>query len=383
MERLDVRTRFRNIATGQTSIWFEEVLPHKLTVDLGFVFSCWNWPRSKSLFQEIEIAPWDEHLTSRVQNLLRLPAASPCENRNTAMDTIAESLIDCLVDGWAKDKFHVVYVSAGWDSRLLVWTIGECYRRFGDDWLGDILFVTFEPDVSYVKRILMAQGWRDHQIYGYTKRDSRCLDFEQAYEGFNGPRNKAINWHYWPMVFLKEQGLIPKDTQVQKWHGIWGNRLGRIDSTENSIIHHYRDFYNCVITWCPQQYESLSIFDTIELWEIVRKSGLHYGRKTCYSRDKPYQREELRPSLVEHLDSDLAHWHTGIGAPSLDMAHYQLSNAQRGKIKHDYLKSWYGNSVHPEMADEVPKSILSNPFWSYWANAVICENLLQKGYQIS
>jgi len=55
MERLDVRTRFRNIATGQTSIWFEEVLPHKLTVDLGFVFSCWNWPRSKSFFRTIRL----------------------------------------------------------------------------------------------------------------------------------------------------------------------------------------------------------------------------------------------------------------------------------------------------------------------------------------
>ncbi|GAH77103.1 unnamed protein product, partial [marine sediment metagenome] len=90
--------------------------------------------QGSTLFNEITItAPV---IPESIQNLIKF--GDPLANNDASK--IANAIASVIERSWDPGQFHLVLHSSGYDSRIISKTIVNLRDKYGESWLGDVLF---------------------------------------------------------------------------------------------------------------------------------------------------------------------------------------------------------------------------------------------------
>ncbi len=311
--------------------------------------------------------------------------------------------------------------SSGYDRRIISKIIANLRDKYGESWLGDVLFLCWEPEGALFKQIMEFEGWKKERYHV-------CNEGAEADEYYVGVLD-FDNWWEWtndaqpPMSIgivtvkkLREQGIITKPlTETQLISGNGGNEC--FSFRRDRLIKHcyYRQggASHQVIPYSEHIVPFLS-YDVIRLvkpdvsfreryseWidrNKIRSDMLGFSKPTvswvCQKQRaifhllklaKPALKHRARKKLLHYLSPELLM----IKRPKDEgptTPQRQLSERLRKKCLQDFTNSWYYNNVivprFPSYDLDVPKNIWVDDWWRTYAKASICEHLVKNGVEI-
>ncbi len=153
--------------------------------------------------------------------------AHPEEVADLAIDALARH----IEDTWDSSMPHVVFHSSGYDTRLLCAILRQLASKNGMDWIGDIKFVCFEPELSDAHRIWLHHDWPGNTwepIYPHDGPEdyyARCLDFRTV------GRHLSESERFWggpllTQLALTERGILT-DEPMQGMTALFGDEIAK------------------------------------------------------------------------------------------------------------------------------------------------------------
>ena len=362
---------YRNALTGETSQCFWDVLPHKLTLDPSYVFPTFDPGTWKTLFQEVDVVSPMAALTVGEEAIL----AGGDRNhhwlggKDAMLHALADAVRKFMAFNLDNGKFHLLFHSSGYDSRIVSGTLVELRNVLGDCVLGDWLIVCAGPESNEFVKIMEYEGWNENQYIALpdlAPAYEYIVDFDNAWKWVNGPYNYGYNLNYAVVDRLQHMGLVPEDdSDIQIWTGrndiayeIWEG----VDwSLKQDYVHNYSAVTSVV------HYKAGDLVLPImgyELMKILSASKLRVGWAT------------LRQDLMHLIDPGLSKFERkSIKFPP-------LSGDQFERMCSAYDESWYGKNVCPEV-EPIGETTAYNEWWSRWTCAIVVEHLLEEEYDIS
>ena len=148
---------------------------------------------------------------------------------------LSGALISYLEELWDPNIFHLVFCSAGLDSRNLSWRLAELRDRMGKDWIGDIHFRCHEPEGADFKKAMARQGWKPEQYSVWKEgqpQSGDCFDMGNFQDNINAYSKMLIRFSddVVPPEREKETCLVlgmmgGEGLQYPLWQGYSENRL--------------------------------------------------------------------------------------------------------------------------------------------------------------
>lgn len=351
--------RYNSSATSSNHY---ELLAHS-KLHLNKSFNC-------DIFGTWRGAPFDEVVTATPAippewNILTKPVPA-----STDID-IFHSIVTVIERYWNPSKFHVIFHSAGWDSRIINAAIRTLYRHYGQDWLGDILFLCNRWEAEPFREIMKLSGWTQYAVYdeGDALRHfaSTLTDFPNAYRKLNAPVPICGNLWWYLIEWAQSKDILPADDQLQAFGGYWANETwecARLGITE--WFKRYQDwyFYNVMAAFPFKAGEMVFPLTHIDVIRAVMgRSGDITGNA-------------LRQLIAQTFQPETAH----IPNPGQDDRRHPIAIDLMNIAQADYCKSWYSTHVDPHPGVS-PHSEFSK-WWSNWTLASLCEHLIQSGKEI-
>jgi len=75
-----------------------------------------------------------------------------------------KALEEAVVSQWDSQKIHIMPHSSGYDSRLISAMLMRLAERNGIEWLGEMRFVCWEPEIRYFRKLMDYMGWPEHFV---------------------------------------------------------------------------------------------------------------------------------------------------------------------------------------------------------------------------
>jgi hypothetical protein len=359
---------YRNTLTGKQSTRIMDLLDRDVTVRKNYVV-----PRNESgnrhtLFKNIEIVPALETLSPEAKALLTRKAGTSPWSTQTYLSTLKKALVKFVSESWSQDKFHLIFHSSGYDSRVMSWAIRQGTT---ESQRTNVLFACFGAEAETAKQILLYEGWPEDQFVGITDFDGyyeRLLTFSGAWRMINGAALGIFNLNYGLSWLLEDLGLIPSDENaIQQWSGFGSDYLlaGANNRAGNFLQQQFLRVRNTPI--------SMSFFKAREV--AYPYFSLDVLRMAIVSAARLGYR--YRMPLLRTIDKKLAAF------PRVDAKLPPIPPSLMESCVVEYGKSWYGKNVRLGAADQSDQIGSYNPWWSYWTAAAFCEHLLQEGYRLS
>lgn len=382
------KTLYRCRESGLISEDFVSLLPKRLRLDPNFVTRHFQRPETRqrtfttifkdynTLFKEVIIVPADEAITPGMRSVFDAKIGSCKMNKEQLFTALKQKLRDIVFLNWKTDYSHAILHSSGLDSKMLSWTIRSLYQKYGNRWLGSVLFLCSKFEGSEFKKIMSYEDWKESQflIVDEDVEDTEyfadsLLDFENAWQEVGGPgaMDYPTNVFWYLPKRAKSKGLLPEHFQL--WTGYWGTAVIIAASEPEGGKGVEKDFK----TWYPslllaRSYkgdEVIMPFTDEDYVRLIVESSLRLGA-------------EIRPQLLASMDKHLAQF-LNMNEPHVRPK--RIANWILEHILKDYRKSWYGRKVHPEAIWEKPTDDFQL-FWGHWSAASLCEYLLENTYKI-
>lgn len=99
---------------------------------------------------------------------------------------IKDAIKGYIVKCWDPTKPKLFLHSSGYDSRIISGIITELREEKGDEWIGDIHFRCHQPEGKLFKKIMKAEGWKNHQF-------SLWEDVKENNDHYNLGRIEPVN----------------------------------------------------------------------------------------------------------------------------------------------------------------------------------------------
>lgn len=272
---------------------------------------------------------------------------------------------------WDRDRFHVVFHSSGYDSRILSSAIKWLATKNGRDWLGPgLLFLGNRWEADGARAVLRAQGWEDAHIAMYEdgRRDDHFLpwlDFADYWRTAPAPTSLPGNlWWYLP-DWAQRKGLLPEDSRCQAFAGYWANETWQQWVTYGPAgwLKQYKRLYHHIMAALrfklPMEFP-LSHPDVLRLVSPAFKLDGNALRKAVADYACPEAR---------HIKNMAHHDHK-----------WPISKRLRDQCRAAYDKSWYGCHVKPDW--RVPEDSRLDNAWLHWSMASLCEELIRRGVDV-
>lgn len=257
------------------------------------------------------------------------------------MKTLVEALIKTIEKNWDGNKIHVQAHSSGYDSRLLSFIIKKLYNKYGKEWLGEMYFICWQPEIDQFLRIMEYEGWSDDHII-LIKPDAPATDYFA----------EAINFEYMGSIFKPHRFIIRCfdyffDKEVEKLgnniqliSGLWSDevlRRGKIWNTRLELEQYMID--DTHFDW--GDYDTILPFASDEF--ITAFENFNMGSL------KP---DDVKIGMINHLDKGLAklenyrfkYWEIMKREKYGQHPVYKISPAVREKAQQEYDKSKYRKS---------------------------------------
>ena len=371
---------YRNIETRRTSHDLRAVLPKRLTVRHGY--RCQRMLKDhRTLFDEIEILPRTEVLNADERALMELPTATMPLGREQFLTWMSVAITGAINHQWEPGKFHLVYHSSGWDSRIISAAIRRLYEAQGPDWLGAVLFVCIGNETDGFVDIMRAEGWDEwayHTIPDVMPIMDRMLDVNYAGRAFNGVSVQALDYNWLLTEYLQEQGLIPaEDSQIQLFSGRNETLMGATMPAGNGLRASWAEQYDSVLS--VSRYKAGQV-----VWPFLDYTVINLGLASTYRLDW---------STPEREDSDGVHFRRDIGRilcpafaeiPRGTLHIPDLAPERVEQMAVEYSRTWYGMMVWPDARqDTTGRLFLRHPWWGAFTAAALCEALIREGYELN
>ena len=280
-----------------------------------------------------------------------------------------------IIDTWQPSKFHFIYHSSGYDSRVISSIIRSLYLERGDDWLGKVVFATNKWEATPFREIMLREGWTPDQYYIHDEAISDDLYFlhsinlDHAYRDLNAPCPIPANlWYYLPLGYAHDHFLPPEDC-CQAYTGYWSNE------THETFLMSDREWYTRWGYWYS--------------FNVMATLPMYFFDLVLVFPDLPYQKalvemsvattgdaKELRKALADLACPECA------DVPNLGYndRHHPIANSIRDVMVAQYHDTWYGKHVCREFI--APTTSEFSPEWGKWSLASLCEFLRSQGREI-
>lgn len=163
----------------------------------------------RTFFKEVQTAP--PRMTEAVKHYVQNP--KPKLEKKPL-----KKLIQIIERDWNSNIFNVDLHSSGYDSRLISGILMKLREKHGEGWIGDIVFLCWEPDGAHFKKIMKWEGWRESQYHVY--REGIGIDYRAEVVDFKNVWRWVNDYslpHYCAGPMVEEaikKGLIPKDAET-------------------------------------------------------------------------------------------------------------------------------------------------------------------------
>lgn len=361
---------YRNKKTGQTSPRIADVVDERATVVPGFSVGVQRgWWRS-SPFREID-CPMPETPQEVVEFTLAYEVDSV--KGADAVPLLFETIRDSIERSWLSDKFHVVFCSAGYDSRIISGAIRALVQRNGEEWLGrGLLFLSNRWESAEFTTMMQRQGWRGGYYAALVdgKADehfNRCLNFRTFWYETNAPTPMAGNlWWYLP-DWAQKRGLIPQDEDCQGYAGYWANETwhclcaGGIEHWQRNLVKKYAHHAMATLPFkIPLMEFPLSDLDVLRILPAVKDGA----GKT------------LREAVAAYASPEAI----GLDNPQTHDRKHIISEKVRADCFKAYRHSWYRD--HIEKGWKTPTTSGFANEWGRWGLASLCQHLVGRGVDV-
>lgn len=339
----------------------------KVTLDHAYHGQDNEIRQGKTIFNEITITT--PVIPESIQNLIE--SGSPLANNDAC--SIANAIASVIERRWYPEQFHLVMHSSGYDSRIISKTVANLRDKYGESWLGEVLFLCWEPEGPEFKEIMELEGWSKeqyHVCYGGIQADeyyAGALDFDNCWRWTNDAQPPL--WTIGPAIdYLQKSGIITKPlTKTQLIAGGGGNECFQYPPDRLIEIFYFSRWgaANSVIPYSERILPFLS-------YEVLRLIKLNIPVRT-------------REEILSYLSAELLMIRKGDkDGPTTPQR--QLSERLRKKCLQDFMDSWYYTNVilpHSSNYDlDMPKNIWIDDWWGVYAKASICEHLVKNGVKI-
>ena len=259
-----------------------------------------------------------------------------------------DALTDHIIREWDPKAKHLIMHSSGYDSRLMSKLLMMIYRDRGDEWLGDVKFCCFQPEIIEATDIYTHVGWSLdywHPIEPMANPldyYAECLDFETVGKHFSEAER------FWGGA-LKTQLALGDwlDGNVQILSGLRSDESLKWARLNWGTV----AWYQACFMWdnpgiLPGRGDIPSIlpFCSLEWMELL----------TTYRI--PLKIDEFKRLMIEQVDPDLAqldNWReTECGAMRKRLGGHlstqEISLMTQACMQLDYQNSWYAQNIGPE-----------------------------------
>jgi len=208
---------YRNVETGVTSSDLRTVLPKQLTVLSKYRRLIWQ-NGGNTLFRGIVMLPLRESLDSEGLALFDIPIGTREMSYGEYLQAMVEELRITVWNTWDPEKFHVVWHSGGYDSRIMSAAICDL---FGPN-IDNVLFICFGSECNVSKQILEAEGWpRDRFVaLDVDWIIDHNTDMHDMGRWINGVTLQSLAFNHLTIEYLQSLDLIPNnDNVIQIYNG--------------------------------------------------------------------------------------------------------------------------------------------------------------------
>jgi len=363
------RRTYINAKTGETSIWLQDVLENDVVVDSSDMCLLRDpGPFRHTMFSGIDVVPPAKILTEETTNIFKAAKTKtwPTDKLIALLIELFEQVIE---REWEPNKFHLVLHSSGFDSRIVSELIRRIWRRNGDSWLGNVLFVCNKFEGAQFKKIMQHQDWDESQYMVVGENvpienyHAPSLDFKSAWMKLNCIFGMPVNIFYYLIEAAQKSGRAPDDDKIQSWC----NYLMPIDySLKLDLLERYRFLYYHAMGGRNFKGENM---------EFPAAHPLLLSEAVRHNTD--LKLNGVKRAMVEMLDRELfeieetpvrlqGDWGRKLSKPLFDRA---IDN---------YRNSWYGKRVNAK--PEITAGF--SPWWRRWSIASFCQHLIRSGYSL-
>ena len=353
---------FWNTENGDHSKRIYEIIPDGFTLDKGFVASSY-YRTPKTIFNEIRTLSYNSVLPSWWTPLSRIPVKTKRIDLNGFIQKFIEILSEYIYSIWDPHKTNVVLHSSGWDSRILSSIILNLYKEYGDDWLGEIIFVCFGEESRSFQKIMKAEGWNEDQYISLSKLENKSylessLDFSSAWIHLNGPADYPISNCSWAINELRKRDLVPsrfKNTEM--WGASYFNEVfDKLMNKNKNLVSKFLDKY-----YYSRVADFSSALPVPLIQPLLNFESMRYVLQA--NVDEPI---DIRKRIVKQINPDISTIMRVHDVP------VQVPTEMGDKLIKQYKESWYGK-MNKNKVRVYTNEIKSSPWWSHWTAASFCE----------
>lgn len=359
---------FRNTKTGVTSKKFLDCVSGTVTLPKNWAFNIGPIEGIKTCVAEIENIPAMNTLPEMYKELNKIKVNSVSISWDKFVDKSWQAFLKALKSTWSSEKFHLIFQSSGYDSRLMSMA---CINLGLKD---NMLFVCAAPESEDFIKIMEYQGWPIDKYMVYNKN----ADKEEYYEyGFN--YDKCIHLINGPCDFPIQMmstiyfdlGFDDDNTQL------YSNQFaGILKGTYKSFEEYYTTYYT-------QRYSKFwSVFDC----EVV-DNYLDFDFMKLMLETKSVgwdNRDKLRADIIRYVDPGMLKFKRWSWKEIHRNKFFKLSNRLYNKAINDYKDSWYYHNVD-SVINSTPYYITPETvtWWKKWSMGAFTNYLVKKDININ
>jgi hypothetical protein len=333
-------------------------------------------------FKEIREVPVMDTLPERYKELLEVVPIIDYEWDDFLKETW-KVWVSVIENNWSNYKFHLIYHSSGYDSRMTSMALRELAKKNGRSWLGDILFVCFKPEDDSFKEIMKYQGWKKEQYLVYNENVDPT---EYWLDGFyydnvplflNGASSRPINIVGTSTCVLQSKGIIPGNEKIQ----IWFNQTAHILESQ-SLVKNFLEFINSRYhTWYSKFF---SVWDAEVCDVYLSYDFLRFRLESRVEELNVKDRCQYRKELISFVDPEMVkfkRWKWPEVFDGDDWLCYRLSDKLYDQMINDYKNSWYYKNIDNDLSN-CKKSFEDSTWWLKWSLGAVTNQLIKKGVDI-
>ena len=356
----------------------------------------------KTPFKEVSIAPPEVFGKMKAEVMSSEPwSLMACEP--------LKKLSYIIERDWDPDKFHLLFHSSGYDSRIFSSILMKLREKHGEGWIGKILFLCWEPEGALFHRIMKWEGWKPSQYHVYRKGikvDYRAelIDFENVWKWVNDYSIPCLSYGVSVADAIKKN-LAPRAEEIyllcQQFGNSYALNSARYVSKEGKL-HIWSTF---PISNGMYLYPNPLINRMSAYWYYVRNHVSLWSSVPCREIKIPTLDLDVLPSYycgTKYPPKTLGYKMMAVKelAPELStipIFPYEKLNEEPHWIKHDrrlsettriyaakkFNDSWYVKNtgqqevpIAPELGDD------STEWWRKYVLASLCEHVINQGVKI-
>jgi hypothetical protein len=365
MKLIGLQRTYRNLVTGAESpLLFEALagLP-RVTLARDFMRTLYGGRWYDDPFLEVRTLHPREVDTFPCESLGRTPTSS--------LDELIEVVCQTIVEVWDPTKTHVVFHSSGYDSRVISGCLRKLRNERGDEWLGQVLFLSERWEAALFRQIMRAQGWQPEQ---YATHDdmpldehyATSLDFATHWWQVNAPFPLPGRFWWFLVAWAQRRGLLPATELIQTFHGQAQRTWRYARRRDWAGWRAYRDsaYYDIMVVEPPGGTRGASILAaTPILTALAGYTGPHDGDK-------------LRVKIADKLSSETR----GIPNPHLGQRGAPIAAHLLAQCERDFRGSVYARLTGTTW--QAPAAATACREWALYGLASLCEHLHREGVEL-